>query len=136
MGASSLSLHVEIDKILYSIANELEVFLHKLETDEKITPQDFQLFVDSLERRDHALTNRLGRAATQKLPYHIPDSLKQRLLREIFLLEHDHSTRMKVEMIMARHTAVWSVLRKIEDVIRSERYKIKVDKSEPGTSTR
>lgn len=129
---TSLSINSEVDKILYSIAAELDSFILKVNSGLKITPQDVEQFLGGLERRDHALQNRLSRAQAQKVDVQIPDPLRQRLLKEIFLLEHDHTTRAKIEQLMAKYASIWTVLKKIEDTVKSERYKIKVDKTESG----
>lgn len=112
----------------------MDLMLHKLTTDAKLTQQDLQLFIDGLERREHALTNRLTKAMSQKVDYVIPESLKQKLLREIFLFETDHNTKVKVEQIMAKQASMLNILKKLEVIIRSERYKIKVEKAEPSGS--
>lgn len=136
MNAHVPSVTAEIDTILYSIADELDIFIHKLGSDIKITGQDFELFVQNLERRDHALDNRLTKAQALKVDYFIPDSLRARLVKEILTLENDRGIRSRIEQVVAKHAVVWTVLKKIENTIRSERYKIKVDKTESGPSTR
>lgn len=137
MSSAPVSVTSEIDKIFYSIANELDLMLGKLSTDAKLSPQDFESFVSSLERRDHALGSRFERAQVQKVNYQIPEGLKQRLLHEIFQLS-EPTTRAKVEQFMAKYALFWNVLKKIEDTIRTGRYKVieKMDKSEPGGGSR
>lgn len=137
MSSVPTSVSSEIDKILYSIANELDLMLGKLNTNAKLTPQDCELFLSSLERRDHALGSRFERAQVQKVNYQIPEALKQRLLHEIFQLS-EPTTRAKVEQLMAKYAFFWNVLKKIEDTVRTGRYKVieKMDKSEPGGGSR
>lgn len=130
MDGSVSAVSADIDKILYSISDEISRLTKKLGTDAKITAQDIDLFIESLERRDHALNDRLERASTQQVDYHIPDSLKSRLLREIFQLEHSN-TRGKIEQVAARHAGIWGVLKKIEFTVnRTDRYKVTVGKTE------
>jgi hypothetical protein len=128
----------DIDKILYSIVDELEHFTRNLGSDAKVTPLDVQMFIESIERRDHALNNRLNAVSTHTETYQMPESLKTRLVQQFRQLEQDRNLRLRVEQIMARHASVvWGALKKIKDsVVRSERYKIKVDKTETGPSTR
>lgn len=108
----------------------MEIIIGRLHAGSKVTPQDLQLFIDGLERREHALKSRLAKVTAGEGAYTIPESLRQKLLSEILFLETDHNTKAKVEQVMAKHASMLNILKKLEVIIQDEKYKIKVHKPE------
>lgn len=118
----------EIQDLLWSLDKELQGLITKLEGEERPSDQDLDLWVNGMERRDHALRDRLRKVCQEQPDYQMPNTLLKKIQQEVERLQQDRSLQARIAQVVARHPSFWPLLRRmVQETLRSETYKIKID---------